>query len=168
MKLTRNISLQEVVPKAIYDKHGAKSVRFINAQLLEAAQWLIERHGFTSTTINDWVRGGASQQRGLRIPGQQLYRGDGMHDTGNALDLVPKRGTESVTDIIKAVHEDAIANPHLYLAQGIRRMECIWLANTWIHLDAMFTPDQSELVFIDMTKRYSPKEYRAELSKRGL
>jgi hypothetical protein len=168
MRLTKNIRLEEVVPKAIFDKHGSKAVRFVNAQLLEAAQWLIERHGFESTTINDWLMGGTSQQRGLRIPGQQLYRGDGCHDTGIALDLVPKSKTRTTMEIIKTVHEDAIANQRLYLAQGIRRMECIWLANTWIHIDAQFTPDQSEVAFIDLTKRYTPREYRAELTKRGL
>ena len=54
MKLTKNISLQEVVPKATFDKHDARSVRFINAQLIVGAQWLIERDpggGCTRLTI---------------------------------------------------------------------------------------------------------------------
>lgn len=168
MKLTPNIDTRELVPKSIWQRHGARSVRFLNAQLIQAQQWIIDRHGIEKTTFNDWLWGGSHEQRGLRVQGQSYYRGDGLHDHGNAIDSLPFISGKTRQEILLNIHLDAMKNPELYLEKGIWRIETLWLASTWLHIDSMFTPGQQGVVFIDLTERYSPTKYMRELRKRSL
>ena len=167
MKLTNNIDLRELVPKSIWVKHGPRSVRFLNARLIQATQWLINRFQLESVYFNTWLYGGDKEQRGLRITGQKYYRGDGLHDGGNALDFVPVRPGMSLHDLLVEIHLDAAQNPELYFEQGIWRIESLQLATTWIHLDAMYWPDQHEVVFIDLTNRFTASEYLQQLISQG-
>lgn len=167
MKLTSNIDVRELVPKSMWLKHGARSIRFINAQLVFAMQWLIDRHELDAVYFNNWMYGGDKEQRGLRIPGQHYFRGDGLHDTGNAFDFIPVKKGYTLKEIIIKIHLDAAKNPELYWMAGIWRIENIELASTWIHIDAMFSPNQHEVVFVDLTKRLTAFEYLQQLKQQG-
>ena len=168
MKLTANIDLREVVPKSFWEAKKHRAVRFVDAGLVMAAQWMMRRYKWDSIMINDWMYGGQSEQRGLRIPGQKLYRGDGAHDTGRALDIIPRRGDENARDLVAEFHEHAATYPRLYFANNIWRIETIQLAPTWIHIDSIIWPDQKEVAFIDMTTRYSPQVYMEMMKKDGI
>lgn len=168
MKLTKNIDLRELVPSKFYSTHGARSIRFLNAQLILATQWLIDRHNLDSAIFNNWHYAKPGEtiftQRGLRTPESPLFRIDGTHDNGNGIDFEPRRKGTALKDLIREIHIDATQNPKLYFEQGIWRMEVIELAETWIHLDACFSPGQNELVFIDLSKRYTAQEYLKTLT----
>lgn len=159
MKLTKNLDLRELVPKSVWTKHGHRALRMVDAQLILAAQEIVDRRGWMAVTVNDWLWGGHSEQRGLRIPGQPLYRGEGAHDWGRALDLVPHRGTERVKDLVREFHDMAASYPGKMKDLGIWRIETIDLAPTWIHIDSVFSAYQQKVVFIDMTRRFTPEQY---------
>ena len=168
MKLTKNLDLRELVPKSVWTRHGGRAVRMVDAQLILAVQEIVGRRGWTSVTINDWLWGGGSEQRGLRIPGQPLYRGDGAHDWGRALDLVPRRGSERVEDLVREFHEMAATYPGRIKDLGIWRIETIDLAPTWIHIDSVFSANQQKVAFIDMTRRFSPEEYADSILRNNI
>jgi hypothetical protein len=162
MQLTKNISLQEIVPRSIYNEYGQKAVRFFSPGIIQGAQWIIDRHCIDKITINDWFFGGNRTQSGLRVEGQQYYReGFGAHDNGNALDMVSYN--DNWLETLRKIHVDAIENPLLYQDNGIWRIEVLELANTWLHIDSIFTPNQKGVVFIDMKNRYTNLEYKQKL-----
>ena len=164
MYLTKNIRLEELIPRQTFNTHGERAVRMLNAGLINATQEIVDHFGLTSIRMNDWLWDGKSEQRGLRVPGQPLYRGLGAHDCGNAIDFIPYRGGEDVQDLIKEIHYDFASEPSGWLYEGIWRVEVITIASTWIHIDAVFNPTQDELVFIDLTNRFTAEEYKEMLT----
>ena len=65
MRLTNNITLQEVVPKITLSTWGENSIRFLDKKIILAAQSLIDRYG--SCIINNWFSGDTSDFRKERI-----------------------------------------------------------------------------------------------------
>ena len=60
MKLNPRFSLQEYVPKSVYEKHGDKAVRFISTALIAADYQLLQdlkaHYGREITcSINTWA-----------------------------------------------------------------------------------------------------------------
>lgn len=171
MQLTKNISLQEIVPEVSYRRYGYNSLSLMSAQIIEGTQDVIDLMGWDYVVMNTWHNGGNSHQRGLRIKGQKYYRdGMGAHDNGNAIDLIPYQEGKPPVELIKEFHQKVSEGwmPVVLYAFGIRRIETIDLASTWIHLDCLFNPEQHEkrqVVFIDRTKRYYPDEYWEKFEK---
>lgn len=171
MQLTKNISLQEIVPEVSYRRFGYNSLRLMSAQIIEGTQDVIDLMGWDYVVINTWHNGGNSHQRGLRIKGQNHYRdGMGAHDNGNAIDLIPFQEGKTSVELIKEFHQKVSADwmPSILFEYGIRRVETINLASTWIHLDCLFNSEQyenREIVFIDRTNRYYPDEYREKFKE---
>lgn len=75
----------EVVDKKTFSRWGYASYRFINPNILKAADWLRERLG--KITVNDWKWGGNSQWRGLRTTDSDYYLQYSAHSFGDALDI---------------------------------------------------------------------------------
>lgn len=171
MKLTNNISLQEVVPQVIYNKYGTMSVRLMSGQIIEGTQFVIDYMGWDYVIMNTWNNGGEIEERGLRIKGHDYYRGGmGAHDNGSAIDLIPYKEGYTPVELIKEFHNKA-TEPFistLLFDRGIRRIETINLASTWIHLDCIFDAIQyrrKEIVFIDKNDRYYPQTYKEDFAK---
>lgn len=171
MQLTKNISLQEIVPEVIYNRYVNRALRLMSAQIIEGAQDVIDLMGWDYVVINTWHNGGDSHQRGLRIKGQNYYRdGMGAHDNGNAIDLIPYQEGKTTVELIKEFHQKVSQDwmPTILFEFGIRRIETINLASTWIHLDCLFNAEQydrREIVFIDRSNRYYADEYREKFEK---
>lgn len=127
MKLTKNISLQEVVPKVTFDKWGVNSIRFIDKRIVFAAQSMIDRYG--TCIINNWSSGGQFDGRGYRPPTEETGGKESQHRFGRAIDLDPTKITpqEMFADIMK--------NQELILSFGITTVEDITMTPTWIHID---------------------------------
>lgn len=174
MKLTRNIRSEEVLPQSYYNQYGAKfGMRAMNPSTFLGAQDLTDYFDWDYITINNWLWGGDRDQSGLRIPGHKYYRnGYGLHDNGNAIDFVPSYGDDiPVGGTVLDVHKMLLKNPELredLMDLGVYRLEVVWLAVTWIHLDCEYTPGQEDLIFVSKEDRYSVEEYRKELNKRNI
>lgn len=179
MKLTENIDLREIVPYRIWQEEKGRAIRKMNGNLILGVQAVFDFYNEVADSYGDctprWEgiimntlwKGGNRDESGLRVEGHQYYRdGTGMHDNGNAIDFVPFAKGYSAKELVKMFHEIAVQCPEILFGYGIWRIESILLADTWIHMDAMFSAEQMEsqqIVFIDKTNRYSVDEYRGIL-----
>ena len=168
MKLTNNIISQEVLPEAYHKRYGAKNgMRAINPSTFLGAQYLMDTFNWDSIHMNDWFWGGDFDERGLRIKGHDYYRnGYGLHDHGNALDFVPNIDGEDVADTVVSFHQTLIECPDIreeLMRIGVYRVEVVWLANTWIHLDCEYTRNQKDLIFVSSDERFTLEEYSNEI-----
>jgi len=150
MKVNDRFDIREYVPKEVWDKHGSNSVRFVDQALMAADYELLldlEEHlGCKLTcTINNWLWGGTRSQCGLRVPGQKLYRETSLHASGKASDKIYKyaSGPEAGKRVPhQLIYDFVLANQDTYWSLGIRRMEDIRDAKTWLHWDTCWTPEE--------------------------
>jgi hypothetical protein len=145
MKLNDRFKLQEYVPKSVYDKHGEGAVRFISTALIEADHALLvdlEKHFNRpiSCSINTWAFGGNRNYSGLRVEGEPYYKKHSLHSMGSASDKIFKFKDNDEVLATREVYAFIRQNEAKYYAMGIRRMEDIKDARTWVHWDTMWTP----------------------------
>jgi hypothetical protein len=146
MRLNDRFKLQEYVPKSVYNEHGDKSVRFISTALINADFQLLqdlEKHYDRpiSCSINTWVFGGNRNYSGLRVKGEPYYSEYSMHSFGCASDKIFKFKDNDAPLTTSDVYSFIRLNEAKYYDMGIRRMEDIKDARTWIHWDTCFTTD---------------------------
>ncbi len=127
MKLTKNISLQEVVPKATFEKWGERAIYFIDKRIILASQSMIDRYG--SCIMNNWASGGQFDGRGYRPPEETTGGKESQHRFGRAIDLDPVKITP------QEMYADMMKNQELILSFGITTVEDIAMTPTWIHID---------------------------------
>ena len=146
--MSERFDIVEYVSKATYVEHGERSVRFISTALIEADTQLVidlEKHFNRpiSCTINNWKWGGPREYSGLRTPGTPYYKKWSMHSMGAASDkqFKFKDGDKEVLKT-REVYGFIRQNEERYYRLGIRRMESIKDAPTWIHWDTCWTPEQ--------------------------
>lgn len=132
MKTTKNFYLQEFVTPNLYKKWKNKSVIFVDERIIYLAQWIRDRFG-KPMTINNWHSGGKYKYRGYRPHNCRVGAKNSQHKSGRGLDFT------IVGLSIKEIHEDIKANKELYYEQGVRVIESIELAPTWMHIDCRFT-----------------------------
>ena len=147
MKLNPRFTIQEYVPQSVYEKYGDKSVRFISTALIKADYQLLkdlEKHYGREITcsINTWSFGGDRQYSGLRVEGEPYYRPLSLHSSGSASDKIFTFKDTGARVDNKKIYEFIIANEVKYYELGIRRMEDIRDASTWIHWDTCWTPNK--------------------------
>jgi len=147
MKLNERFTLQEYVPKSVYEKHGERAVRFISTTLIDADFQLLKDlevyYGRPiSCTINSWSYGGNRQYSGLRVEGEPYYRPHSLHSMGSASDKLFKfKDGDKESIPTKDVYGFIIDNQEKYYAIGMRRMEDVRDASSWIHWDTCWTSD---------------------------
>jgi hypothetical protein len=146
MRLNDRFRLEEYVPKSVFEKHGERSVRFISTALIEADYQLLqdlEKHygRDISCSINTWVFGGDRDYSGLRVEGEPYFRPHSMHSMGSGSDKIFTFKDTGARVDNKKVYQLIRDNEAKYYALGIRRMEDIRDASTWIHWDTCWTPD---------------------------
>jgi len=144
MRLNDRFTLQEYVPKSVFDKHGERAVRFISTALIEADYQLLqdlEKHygRQISCSINTWSFGGDRSYSGLRVPGEPYYKPHSMHSMGSGSDKIYSFKDTKERIETKKIYDFIIANQSKYYALGIRRMEDIRDASSWIHWDTCWT-----------------------------
>lgn len=143
MKLTERTDLREYVSPEVWKRHGEKAIRFIDPDLILADLALVknledELNRPISIIINNWHYGGDRVASGLRTPDSSYYRITSAHAWGRASDKLfefKDGGKERVPN--QAVYDHVLNNQELYAAMGIRRMEHIEDAPTWLHWDTM-------------------------------
>lgn len=146
MRLNDRFTIQEYVPKSVFNKHGDLSVRFISTALIEADYQLLidlEKHfgRKISCQINTWSFGGDRNYCGLRVQGEPYFKPHSMHSMGSASDklFTFKDTGERVSN--QLIYDFIRNNESKYYALGIRRVEDIRDATSWIHWDTCWTPE---------------------------
>lgn len=140
MKLSKNFYLQEFVTPDLYKKWKDKSIIFIDDRLIHIAQFIRDRFN-KPMTINNWNNDGSFRYRGYRPYNCRVGAHHSQHKYGRAIDFTISRMT------IAEIHEDIKANKELYYEQGVRVIESIELAPTWMHIDCRFTNHDQILWF---------------------
>lgn len=126
MKLTDNISLQELVPKDVYLRYGDGAVRFIDQRLPAILERIRELCGGRAMTLNDWYYGGRFNLRGFRPANCTTGAPKSQHKLGKAADFTIKGMT---ADQVRQV----IRNNAVELMQmGLTRIE---IGISWVHID---------------------------------
>jgi len=146
MKVSDRFLLEEYVSKEVFEEYGHRAVRFISTALIEADTQLVidlEAHFKRpiSCTINNWKWGGQRNNSGLRMPGTTYYSKWSLHSMGSASDKQFKfKDGEKEVLRTREVYGFIKQNETRYYNMGIRRMENIKDATSWIHWDTMWTP----------------------------
>ena len=135
MKVSDNFSLQEFVPKSVWDKYGAKAIWFIDPRIIESAQILRDELG-VSLTINNWSYGGARYMSGLRIPDMNIYRPFSQHAFGRAVDIVSNK--ISAQEMREHILNNQALYPHITTIEG---------NVSWLHMDCRNRPEPEIQVF---------------------
>lgn len=132
MRLTDNFYLQEFVTPYLYKKWKDKSVIFVDERIIYLAQWIRDRFG-KPMTINNWHSGGKFQYRGVRPANCSVGASKSQHKFGRAIDFT------IVGFCGKEIQRDIRNNQREYYNYGLRAVESIEKAPTWMHLDCRTT-----------------------------
>ncbi len=135
--------VQEFVPKATFQKWGAKSIRFMNPQAILLAQFTRSRFN-RGVTINNWHSGGVYQFSGYRPPDCAEGSFESGHKRGLCID-VRVSGLSP-----EYVYQDILDNYPLWREAGLTTVEDISIttgsiANDlggWNHLSVEWTGEQ--------------------------
>jgi len=146
-RLSEKFILEEYVSEQVFNKYGDKAARFICGTLVKASTQLVldlEAHyeREISCTINNWKWGGPRIASGLRMIGTHYYSITSAHAWGKGDDkqFAFKDGKKETLPT-KDVYQFILDNQEHYYNLGIRRMEHIDDAPTWIHWDTIMTPN---------------------------
>lgn len=123
----RNFILQELVPPSIFEREGEGAWRLLNENALRSLQAL--RDEFGAIVVNNWHRGGAYRESGLREANTTTGAPRSAHKRGEAFDCKPQRC--SVRDMFEYI----TSNPSEFPL--IRRIEDIAFTPTWLHFDVV-------------------------------
>ena len=71
--VSKYFKIEELVSKKVYEKYKEKSWQFIDPTLIKVID-LIREHFNAPVTINNWLWGGALEQRGLRTNCDEIVK----------------------------------------------------------------------------------------------
>jgi len=128
MKISEHFDIEEFVPRGIFDQYGAKSIWYIDQQLIEGAEWL-RSHFNAPITINNWHTGGKFQERGFRVPTTTTGARFSQHKFGRAIDFN-----------VQGMTSDGVAKELIGLAHTshFTTIEDPKFTQGWTHLDLRY------------------------------
>ena len=129
--------LQELVPPGVFDRLGEAAWDLFDTNALQALDKL--RQQFGPITVNNWHRGGAFKESGLREANTATGAPKSAHKLGKAFDCKPGQTT------VKAMYDYILDNQNEF--QEIRRMEDLSFTPTWLHFDTVEHPGTRIRVF---------------------
>ena len=130
MKVSENFSLQEFVPKDVYQQYGNMSIWFVDKRIITISQWLRDKLG-KPVKINDWVEGGQYKESGFRNFDTGTGAKRSQHKFGRAADIkVAGYEGEELRQIVRDNF------PELKLL-GLTTIEKN--TPTWVHIDCRYT-----------------------------
>lgn len=133
ISLTKNLFLDEYIPKELYSKYSSKIlIGLIDSRLIIADQLLRNKFGFV--TINNWWDGGERQWSGLRLPESPDYSLTSQHSYGRSSDKLFKNATAEEVRLYIISH---------YKELGIT---CIEKNVSWLHGDVRWVKDGNLLI----------------------
>jgi hypothetical protein len=94
-------------------------------------------------TINNWVKGGSFDERGLRLPNTRTGARWSQHKYGRAIDIDP------VGISVAELFQIAKDNEKLFIEnQWITTIENIAFTKSWLHIDCRYT-GRSEFLIVN-------------------
>ncbi len=139
LKNSKRFYIDELIHPNIYaDKvhGGAKSIKFLNKDLVKVLIFIRERYKMP-ITVNNWASGGAKINSGLRdFKNPYGHLSYSRHYFGLALDLKfnIKAERKERAKLIKFVYNDILKNEELFLNVGLTTLEDISYTPTWLHI----------------------------------
>jgi hypothetical protein len=137
MKVSKNFTLAEFVPPAIYEKYVDKSLWFIDPKIVVIAQFIRNRFG-RPVTINNYLAGGVYQYSAFRDHACSIGAENSQHRHGRAIDF-RIQGMSPME-----IRADIIQNFELYRPIGLTTIE--GGTPTWTHIDCRYTNTDSLLI----------------------
>lgn len=154
LKDSKRFYLDELIHPNIYANSvhgGAKSIKFLNKDLIKLLIFIRERYKMP-ITVNNWGSGGSFINSGLRDYIQPLggKASRSRHYYGLALDLKfnIKAERKEREKLIKFVYNDILKNEELFLNVGLTVLEDVNFTPTWLHISV----EQTELSTIKIIK----------------
>ncbi len=123
--------IQEFVPPHTWRKWGAKSIWFINPNIVLFAQWLKD-HTNSIVIINDWAFGGQYFNSGFRPPDCIIGAALSQHRFGNGIDI-------KVTDYSANQIRSIIRENWKFLHDKFNLSTIEKNTPTWTHVDFRYT-----------------------------
>jgi len=119
----QNFSVQEFVPRRVFEERGESAILAMDDRILRAADAIRGYFG-RRVTVNNWQWGGDRQFSGFRDTKCPIGTAYSQHRFGRAVDMI--------IDSIPAgeVRAEIVANPECF--PGITRMED---GVSWVHID---------------------------------
>lgn len=137
MKVSKDFSLAEFVPSAIYEHFVDNSIWFLDPKIIQIAQFIRDRFG-KSVIINNYLAGGSYQYSGFRDHACMIGAENSQHRHGRAIDFRIKGLAP------QEIRQDIMANFKLYQEKGLTTIEAG--TQTWVHADCRFTNMDSLLI----------------------
>lgn len=138
MKITKNISLEEVVPKDIYSSYGEGALRFIDLKVVYLAQD-IRSYFDKPITINNWINNGNFNFRGFRPHYYSEKKSSiaSQHRFGRALDFD-----------IKGISAEEVREQLIkYRDNKFKDLTGLEMSVRWVHIDVRASLDGKLLMF---------------------
>ena len=133
MKLTKNFSLEEFVPKKYIDWYGTTvSMGFIDKRIVQVVQFFRNRYN-KPIVINGEFGGLTFTESGVRSFNTQTGAMMSQHKFGRAADM---KWIGMDADEVRA---DIINNYEKFVSKGLTTVEKN--TDTWIHVDCRYTKD---------------------------
>ena len=137
MKLSKDFSIHEFVPPAIYEHFADKSIWFIDPKIVQMAQFIRDRFS-KPVTINNYLAGGNYQYSAFRDSACTIGATNSQHRHGRAIDFRIQGMTP------QEIRGDIIKNFELYRSSGLTTIE--GGTPTWTHVDCRYTHSDSLLI----------------------
>lgn len=126
--LSKHFTIEEFVPKVVFDEFGENSKWFIRPELVKLAEFVRNWFGHP-VIINNWHVDGNFQYRGYRPCSYSRGGKFSQHRLGTAMDFNIKGMTP------QDVYKEIIDNKINFLIMGLTTMEDIKDTPTWTHID---------------------------------
>ncbi len=165
-QINKNFDIREFVPKFIWEQYGMNSTWFIQEKVVKLAQFY--KDFFTKyfknkdtnvkevlICINNWHYAPLEtwqEYRGFRpcsyIKGSKLSQ----HRLGNAFDcdiiIKYNDGTKKEGNYQQIHHIILKEYEQMFFDNGLRAIEDISIAKTWLHSDCRWIPSQKEILVV--------------------
>lgn len=119
-------TIKEFVDRSTYQKYGAKSIWFVDEELIDQMNQLRDLFG-REIIVNNWANGGSFQWRGLRTSKSSEYSTYSSHSFGRAVDFDVNgiSAEQARVKIIQWYNEGILISKSISLEKDV----------SWVHLD---------------------------------
>jgi hypothetical protein len=146
IKVSDNFTLCEFIDPVTYDRFGAKSQRYIDPNIIKAAQYLRSITGL-GITINNWATGGPYKESGLRNFETSTGAKYSAHKFGRAADLkIGDLNSFEMWDLIQKHEEVLMEKCNILRVEDPEYTKVKY--RSWIHIDTLFNGGLNEIILI--------------------
>jgi len=142
MKVSNSFDIRELVPEAIWDVYGERSVWFIDPRTIAFLQELRDileeiYPKQVSVVVNNWHTGGNRSKSGFRLPTETIGAKFSQHKFGRAVDIQVFVGNSKDRTQLdsKEVNRIIFVNEQRLMAKGLTTVENVEYTKGWNHLD---------------------------------